>query len=453
MSSEPTNKSATDEIDIEQSLIKLRKRLHIMVLAIAIGAGIGLGYTKIVTPRWQARATIYFPTKAPTLLGIGGLGDNAAMDGGAAAILGGVATPIKIFRGFLESERTLDEVTAGTGLSRKDVEDMRRFDEETGASTLTVFAEDRKADLAKQVVALHVKSLTAINAELSIGSAQDDVRVLNAKLRGERVKLTAADDRLTAFKKRAVTAPTATTATAPGGLGLTASGSSWAQQLKQAQVKLDGVNAVLNKQRATAERANKESPYVPSDLPPAAKYRPQLVEAEYDLALKEKTLGPDDPTVIDAKNRINLLRAKLKSEMSAYLKAVRMGVVEPGSSRTMLPTDTGTETANMTLKVGLEAQIEALRQLADKSPVESDTLTRLTLEVTIQTAIVEQLSEQATIAKIQADRDPNRWTLLDPPRIDEKPVNKKFSRNGALGAIVGLIAGLWLSSRSKGSQA
>jgi len=58
-----------------------------------------------------------------------------------------------------------------------------------------------------------------------------------------------------------------------------------------------------------------------------------------------------------------------------------------------------------------------------------------------ETAIVAQLSEQTTIARIQADRDPNRWTLLDPPRIDERPVNKKFSRNGALGAIVGLIAG------------
>jgi len=65
---------------------------------------------------------------------------------------------------------------------------MRRFDEETGASTLTVFAEDRDRELAKRVVALHVKSLSEINAELSIGSAQDDVRVLNAKLTAEKVK-------------------------------------------------------------------------------------------------------------------------------------------------------------------------------------------------------------------------------------------------------------------------
>src|SRR5579862_7956932 len=150
MPSEPSNASLPDEIDIGQSLRRLRVRLPVLIVCVLFGALFGYAYTVLVRPIFQARVTIFFPVKPPSLLGPGGIIDGSSASS-AAALLGGGATPIKIFRAFLESERTLDVVTQGSNLSRREVDDMRRFDEQTAANTLTVFVTDHDAALAKRV--------------------------------------------------------------------------------------------------------------------------------------------------------------------------------------------------------------------------------------------------------------------------------------------------------------
>jgi uncharacterized protein involved in exopolysaccharide biosynthesis len=92
-------------------------------------------------------------------------------------------------------------------------------------------------------------------------------------------------------------------------------------------------------------------------------------------------------------------------------------------------------------RVSLEAQIAAVSRLAKLAPAESIKLSQLTRVVTTQSTIVQQLQAQYQLASLQADRDPNHWEVLDDPRVDDKAVNKSFSKNGILSLIAGLALG------------
>ena len=79
--------------------------------------------------------------------------------------------------------------------------------------------------------------------------------------------------------------------------------------------------------------------------------------------------------------------------------------------------------------------------MAKLAPAESIRLSQLTRDVTTQGAILQQLQAQYQLADLQADRDPNKWEVLDEPRVDEKAVNKSLSKTGILSLLAGSALG------------
>ena len=428
-----------DEIDLSKVARKVRNRLPLVIGLTALGGLLGLAYTAVIKPQYQARATVFFPVRPPSVLGASSISDIASSS--ASALLGSGPSPIKVFRGFLESERTMDIVVRGSGYSRADIEDARRFEEQPLANTLSVFAIDPSPDKAQKLVALHVRAMREINSELSVGSLADDERVLKAKLTNERARLAAAQDRLLEFQRNAVTAPSGTppsVALKENG-GSTPAASPWAAQLRSLEVELKGLTANLEAGLSRIRESATASPQLPTQLPPEVRYRPQLVDAEYELALKEKTLGPENQEIVDLRSKVAVLRQKLKSEIVAYAKSASLTLVDPDG-------------ANLSRIAALRAQIAALKRLADLAPKEADELERLRFQVTVESGLVQQLTTQSKLAEVQASRDPNRWTLLDAPRVDPKPVNKKFTRSAVLGGLLGLMVGLFAVGRIGSSR-
>jgi uncharacterized protein involved in exopolysaccharide biosynthesis len=140
---------------------------------------------------------------------------------------------------------------------------------------------------------------------------------------------------------------------------------------------------------------------------------------------------------------IKNLKDELKSEVSAYVSSVDKGLIDPtaapGSS------SQGAAVSGMLERqVSLESEIDALSQLAKVAPSEQGTLAHLTLQVSIQSDLVRQATLQLEAARLQSLRDPNKWSLLDPPWVDPKPVNKKYFQI-SLFAIVGglLLSCIW----------
>jgi uncharacterized protein involved in exopolysaccharide biosynthesis len=410
------------------SLIWSRRRVAFAAGGAAFGAF--LLYAFLSPAIWEAKATLIFPVRTPSLLGTGSF-DQASL----AATLTGGPTPLKVYGGMLESEQALSIVAEGAGLSRRKVRDMRRLQDQAMESSLTVSARHANPDLARKVVALHLAALEQINERVSRPLASSDADALAVKLAGQRDKVSAAEARLLEFQNRAITAPSVASSGQGKDAVLIPNGSGWSHTLRQLEVEHGRVASVVKSIQSRVQEIASQGGKLPSALPPVQKWRDKLTDMQYELKVQELTLASQAPELVKLRKQIALTETALRSELNKYAAAAGQGMVDPGSDQA------GRLPELVTQKVALEAQMGAVRKLAKVAPSEAIELSRLTREVAVQSTILQQLQAQHELASLQAERDPNRWQVLDEPRVEDEPVNKSLFKNGAIATILGLAFG------------
>ncbi len=391
----------------------------------------GVTYTIVSEPIWEAEATIVFPSRAPSILGNAGMAEAS----GLAATLSGGPTPIKVYKGFLESQRTLDLVAEATGMIRKDVFRARSIVDQSMESSITISAQDKNSDLARKIVAEHLAALEKINAEVSDPLYADDSKVLGGKLKEQQTKVLALENAMLKFQQQAVTAP----GVAPSGANkealTAASPAKWQQLQRDLEIQIQKVNAGIRAIRTQIQQVTGKAAIMPSNLPPVRRWRDRLVELQYELKIKELTFGPSSPEVLLLKGSVEETNKSLKKELAAYSGAISSGALDPTADPESL-------SGLVAERFALEAQLDAVKRLAALAPSESMTMARLTRELTTQTAILQQLQAQYELARIQELRNPNRWQVLDEPRVAEEAVNKSLAKSGLIAGMLGLILGV-----------
>jgi uncharacterized protein involved in exopolysaccharide biosynthesis len=413
------------------SIVWERRKLAFGIAGAVVA--IGLTYTLVIPPVWEAKATLLFPVRTPSLLGMGSF-DQTSL----AASLSGGPTPLKVFSGMMESERALDFVANGAGIERRRVRDMRTINEQGMQSTLDISARDQDANLAKKVVALHLQALNEINAKISKPLASNDSEVLKAQLVDQRKKLTVAENQLLAFQKRALTAPSVAATGTGKDSAIVPSAGRWGDMLRSLEIEEAKVNSAIGDVQSRTNQIARNGKNLPSALPPVQKWRGRLTDMQYELKIKELTLAEGAPEIVKLKKAIAITEGQLRSELAKYAAATTSGMIDP----TVDESENGAKLPSLlTQRVVVEAQLQAVKRLAKLAPGEAMELSRLMREVTTQSTIIQQLQAQAQLAELQAERDPNRWEVLDEPRVDEKPVNKSLSKNGILSLIAGLALG------------
>ena len=409
------------------SIIWSRRKTMFAVTGLALAAGVA--YTMLAPAIWEAKATIVFPVRTQSLLGTGSFEQQ-----GLAATLTGGPTPLKIFGGMLESERALDFVAKGVGKNRRDVKSARTVQEQGSENSITIGARDKDPETAKKIVALHIAALKQINETVSKPLISGDATVISAQLAEQKKKLAAAEQDLLVFQQHALTAPTVITMGTGKDSSVIPTSGRWADMDKQLEIQMATLDSSI---RDTEERARSISGKLkdlPAALPPVEKWRSKLIEQEYDLKVKGLTLANEAPEMVKLRKSIAVTKEQLQSELTKYTQAALEGLVDPTGGTSKLP-------SYLTQRVALEAQIAAVKKLAKLAPGEAIKLSQLTRTVTTQSAIVAQLQAQYQLASLQSDRDPNNWEVLDEPRVDDKAVNKSFSKNLTLSMIGGLALG------------
>lgn len=414
----------------------------VLFLAIAASAI----YTLVIPPVYLAKATILFPPRAPSVLGMSaGGGDTASL---ASALVGG-SSPIKIYAGILESERTLDFVCDTTHLSHKQVKRMRDVMDQTAENTITVSAKSRDQNEAKAVVQAHIDALRDINQRMNGTLSQDDSVILDAAVVKQKTKVADSETRILEFQSKSVTAPQV--ATLGSGKDTTAIPmlGNWTAQLRQLEVELVGITSSLAGAQSKFQMYAKSPIDLVSDIPQIAGLRNRISELQYGLKVRELTLGPSEPEIVNIKKQIQIAQQNLGREVSSYLQSIRSGMIDP--------TNAGGGPAENTVprliiqKIGKEAEIGALLRLSKLAPGEAIELNRRMRELTTQSAILSQLQGQAEVARLLAQKNPNRWETLDPTYIDDDPTNKSYLRNGAIavgaGFVIAFVLALWARHR------
>ena len=422
------NQTNDQELQSVFSVIWERKWLALSVAALVIAGGVA--YTTFATPIWEARATLIFPVRLQSTLGNNGFDQSAPSSNGP--------TPLRVFGGMLNSESALNIVSKTTHTERRKVRDMRTIQEQVPENSITISARDTNADLAKNVVASHLDALKSINDTVSKPLNQNDVEVIKTQLVAQRKRLASDERALLNFQQKSTTAPTVEAAGSGKDLSLIPNAGRWGEMLRQLEVQYASLDSSIKDAQHRMNRIAKNRSDLPASLPPVEKWRTKLTDLQYDLQLKELALAPEAPEVVKLKKTIQITKAELKSELSKYALAANAGMVDASGDTSKLPN-------LLTQRVAIEAQIRAVKRLAEAAPAESIKLSQLTREVTTQSSILQQLQSQYQQATLQADRDANRWEVLDEPRVDDRAINKSYTKNGVLSAIAGCAFGALLA--------
>ena len=416
----------SQELQSILSVVWDRRKLAFSVAGLTIIAGIS--YTVFVQPVWEAKATIVFPVRTPSILGTGSFEQS-----GLAASLTGGPTPLKIFGGMLESERAIGYVADMSDLRRRAIKDMRSIQDSPTQNSITISARHTDADLAKRVVTLHLDALTRINNSVSKPLVADDAIVLKGQLESQKKALLKSENELLAFQQTAQTAPSIGSSGSGKDSTIIPNAGRWSEMLHSLELQFVTLDTSIKDAQSRIRKLSTSLKDLPASLPPVEKWRGKLTELQYELKVKELTLAPESPELVKLRKTIEVTQDELQSELSKYTKSALAGMVDTADS-SRIPT-------SLTQRVALEAQINAVRRLAKLAPAEAIRLSQLTRDVTTQGAILQQLQAQYQLADLQADRDPNKWEVLDEPLVDEKAVNKSFSKNGILSLLAGCALG------------
>ena len=399
---------------------------------------IGVLATWLPKPVYEASSTLLFPAGgASPLAGI-------AQSFGINLPSGGTA-PLKMYRAVLESARLREMISQETGIKAKKLQSMTTVKDDAQASLITVLVRHEDPATAQKVAKLYIRSLARLNKELNLPLARNQVEFLERELSLRTKQLREAETRLLDFQRRMVGeggAPSSASTSVPtpmGGLaglpsvrvsgGASGFDTAYLQQLNSARLQLNQVQQQIAAAREAAQRVAQSATELPADLPPAALWRAKLTELEYELRVAELTYGPDAPNVVKLKKEIELTRQQLRREIENYLKAVNMNV-DPNLAPLELQ------------RVGLEAQVNALQQLAARAPEDTLQLQRLAREVSTLNELVQQLRVALEQARMEMSRDPNRWEVLEDGRLKEEPVNKRWMFNTALAMVSGGMLGV-----------
>ena len=409
------------------SIIWERKKNLFTVTGAAVLAGIA--YTLFAPAVWEAKASIVFPVRTPSLLGSGSFEQS-----GLAATLSGGPTQLKIFSNMMESDTALTYVANQVGLPKREVKDMRNFSEQTGASSIDISARSTNAAQAKAIVAAHIQALTDINKAVGKPLVSNDSDVLKGQVDKQKERLQKAEQNLLIFQQTAVTAPSVVAGGSGKDVNIVPNAGKWGDMLKTLELQLVPLVSSIQDAESRMNKMSTKYKNLPASIPPVEKWRGKLTEQQFELKNKELTLAHDAPEMVKLRKAIEITEGELQTELTKYAQAANLGLVDTQGGLNKLPTV-------LTQRVALEAQIAAVRKLAALAPAESIKLSQLTRDVTTQSAILGQLQGQYQLASLQAERDPNHWEVLDQPAVDDKPVNKSFSKNGMLSLIAGLALG------------
>ena len=407
----------------------------------ALGALVSATVTLVRPAEYAARMSIFFPTRSASLGG--GAAEAVSMASAASSIIGSGPSPLRIFEAFLSSETAISDFRKSFGMKRQDFIENRALDSDSRTNVLSITFIDHDPLRARKVLDMHVTELRKINSKVSFNTMEDDLKVLAAQLENSKRRMTNLDSQLVTTQRGAISAPTFTAG--PGGIASTP--APWAQKLIALQLEQERIDKTLlaSKQQI---KALAKSPDLPTDLPPVRRLRPRILDLTYQLETKRRTLGPEAPEVTRIEDELQVARAELQKEIAAYLQGVDRNLIEPGmappSGAANSEEGTGDTALPMLLtkRVANEAQIAALRRLTQAAPGESMALNKLYRQVNLQAGIVQTLTNQYLMASLQAERDPNRWVILDDPWTDDRPTNKSYGRAALVGAAIGAILGV-----------
>jgi uncharacterized protein involved in exopolysaccharide biosynthesis len=405
-------------VDFTPLFKRVRSKAWLVCSVAVITVIVGILKMTTESPIWEAKTVIVFPSRS-------------AGASGAAALLGSSNTRdiINMFGEILRSQNLIDKLALQTKLDKSQLRNTITVKEKALMSTIELTVTDSDKKRVAKISQSAIDALRSIVKDLNIPSAEQELKIVQDELVKKTAELNHAEVLLQKFLENATTAPSVSLS--PSG-ATSISTTQWANQENKLKLDLIATESAIKKIMLQARELNTHSEGIPTGIGVIDEWRNKLVSLQYDLKVKQISLGDASPEIVRLKEQIRVAEEQLKSEISSNYKSAQLGVANNLSEL-------------MIKKAATQGELQGIQKITKLAPKEAMEYQRLSREVAILSQAIQELRVKSESTKFLISRDPNNWSVLDNAVVSDKPTNKSFVKRAVVSCFVGLILGVVLA--------
>ncbi|MEP6755622.1 MAG: hypothetical protein ABJA67_08990 [Chthonomonadales bacterium] len=384
---------------------RLKSHIPLIGLVVCVVLIIGLIHETIKKPVWRAKSSILMAM------------DDAASASLGSSILQQKTDPQKMLVAVLGSDTAKDIISKKTGVDRDVLEYEVRPDVTSGA--IFISYNDPNGQRAIRVVQAAIDTLTKLETEVGLTTASKEAKNLEAVVKSHEAELHSAEDRLAKFQLDSKTVPDPNTPYYS---------LSYRKQMEILSIEQAKVTREIEVRKTTVLAQGKYSVDIPTGLPPNVRWRDNLIRLEEELRLAKVSSGPDAPNVKKIEISLTTTRQLVQKEIDNYLRSVNQNL-DPFISQL--------ETQRILLQYQLD-NLKAYDKMANSDALEYQRKLR---DVLAPRKALEEVMVRYEIARVRAEAQKVRWSELDRPHLEPKPMNKNLLKRIFMCVGIGALLG------------
>lgn len=384
-----------------------------------LGALVAGAVTYTVPPVWRSKAVLLLPIPSADLGALSALGS-----------LTGDSDPLFVLQGILQSYPAQKHVGDTMGLTTTEVGDLLAVTTDGSRQQLSIAVDHADSKFGTKMVQSSLDILYKLSADTDLSLAAKQARLYGEAVERQEKLVREVEDQTLAFQKGSLTAPDPSSPY---------SGLTYMRRLQDTELQLGTVERQLAVAKDEAEKQASADAQVPSALVANQKWRDKLVQLEYDLQVAETRLGPMAPEVVRLKREIEVAQKQIKQEIANEIRSVQQNI--------------NPKVAELEAqRLVLEWQRAEMVKYSDLAPKEALEFQRLVREAMARSEVLKELRLKYEAARVGAEVERVKYSVLAKPYVEPKPVNKTFIRNGLLGMFLGVMLAAMLRWRAFGRQ-
>jgi len=301
---------------------------------------------------------------------------------------------------------------------------------------LAIEVDDTNKQLAVKIANAYIENLSAIATQMSTAYSRKNRAFLEEELAKHEATLSHEEHQMvdSELGKGSGSLPLIST-TGSADTQLSTAYNDLLQRKEQTLINVQAMDKTIESMVRTTGMAIKTGSDLPADIPVAMESRSRLRQLEMQVAYAKATEGPDNPDYNTLNDALQSARSEVNSEIQREAMAMKEGISP--SLAMMYANRAGLQAEYDGLADASKRMDAVLRSLPESEMEEGQVQT----DVRIETAMVQNLTEEVERAKLAEERDTPTFVVVDSPEIPETPYAPQRTIITAISLIAGFLVG------------